>query len=55
MGFAADWAALPGFRKVRGQVHKRIVRRLRDLELTHIAEYRRIVGTSLIILPNGRC
>ncbi len=31
----------PGFRKVRGQVHKRIVRRLRDLELTHIAEYRR--------------
>ena len=31
------WA---GFRKVRGQVRKRIVRRLRELELTHIAEYR---------------
>jgi hypothetical protein len=34
----------PGFRKVRGQVHKRIVRRLRELELTHIAEYRRYLA-----------
>jgi len=33
-----------GFRKVRGQVHKRIVRRLRELELTHISEYRRYLA-----------
>ncbi len=35
------WA---GFRKVRGQVRKRIVRRLNELELMHIAEYRRYLA-----------
>jgi len=30
----------PGFRKVRRQVHRRIVRRLNELDLTHISEYR---------------
>ena len=30
----------PGFRKVRRQVHKRIVRRLSELSLTRLSEYR---------------
>jgi chemotaxis protein methyltransferase CheR len=34
----------PGFHKVRGQVRKRIVRRLHELELTHIAEHRRYLA-----------
>lgn len=34
----------PGFRKVRGQVRKRIIRRMRELEFTHIAEYHRYLA-----------
>ena len=34
-----------GFRKVRRQVHKRIVRRMGELRLAHIAEYRRYLET----------
>ncbi len=35
----------PGFRKVRRQVHKRINRRLEELRLTQIAEYRDYLET----------
>ena len=36
----------PGFRKVRRQVHKRIVRRLNELGLTQISEYREYLRTN---------
>jgi chemotaxis protein methyltransferase CheR len=36
----------PGFRKVRRQVHKRIIRRLNDLGLTQISEYREYLQTN---------
>ena len=36
----------PGFRKVRRQVHKRIVRRLNELGLTQISEYREYLQTN---------
>jgi len=36
----------PGFRKVRRQVHKRIVRRLNELGLTRISEYREHLQTN---------
>ena len=36
----------PGFRKVRRQVHKRIVRRLNELGLTQVSEYREYLRTN---------
>lgn len=36
----------PGFRKVRRQVHKRIVRRLNELGFTQISEYREYLRTN---------
>jgi len=35
----------PGFRKVRGQVHKRIARRMSELSLTRLSEYRDYLET----------
>ena len=35
----------PGFRKVRRQVHKRIARRLSELSLTRLSDYRHYLET----------